>query len=242
MIMNYLHYLLRNITPLNIFLAIVLAILLDYITAPMFGTGISLQLPEVKKEAAATEDLRQQEQAPSISDYTVIAEQNLFNSGRTVPVLVKKEDKPVIPKPEVILYGTLISDELSLAYIEDKKSPQSTPGRGKRQTALKKGDTISGYILKDIEADKITLVREDDTVVVHLKDPQKPKIREVIASAQQAAVPQQPAHTFGTPAAQQKTAAQETVAPSGQETQPIKPSEKAEAAKKTFLDFFKVGQ
>ncbi len=76
--MNYLHYLLRNITPLNIFLAIVLVILLDYIAAPMFGTGISLKLPEVKKETVAQEDLRPQEQAPSISDYTVIAEQNLF--------------------------------------------------------------------------------------------------------------------------------------------------------------------
>ncbi len=89
-------------------------------------------------------------------------------------------------------------------------------------------------------------MREDDTVVVHLKDPQKPKIREVIASTQHAAVPQQPVHTFGTPAAQQKTAAQEPAAPSEQERQPIKPSEKAsekaEVAKKTFLDFFRVGQ
>lgn len=241
MIMNYLHYLLRNITPLNIFLALVLVILLDYITAPLFGTGISLQLPEVRKEAAPPEDLRPQEQAPSISDYTVIAEQNLFNSGRTIPVLVKKDDKPVIPKPEVILYGTLISDDLSLAYIEDKKSPQNTPGRGKRQTALKKGDTISGYLLKDIEADKITLVREDDTIVVHLKDSQKPKTREGIPSPTHQASAQQPAHAFTQPAVQQKAAVQEPGIPSQTEKTPLTP-EPAESAKRNFLDFFKVGQ
>lgn len=238
MIMSYLQYLLRNITPLNIILAIVLIVLLDYIAAPMFGAGISLKLPEVKETAVVPENIRPQEQAPSISDYTVIAEQNLFNSGRTIPVLVKKEDKPVLPKPDIILYGTLISDDLSLAYIEDKRSPQSTPGRGKRQTALKKGDTISGYMLKDIEADKITLVREDDTLVIHLKDPQKPKIREVIASTQQ-----QPAQTFTQPpvATQQKTAVQEQAAPAVTAT-PAERQEKAETAKKSFLDFFKVGQ
>lgn len=238
MIMRYLQYLLRNITPLNIILAIVLVVLFNYMALPMFGAGIGLKLPEVKTTAVTQEEIRPQEQAPSISDYTVIAEQNLFNSGRTIPVLVK-EAKPVIPKPEVILYGTLISGDLSLAYIEDKKSPQSTPGRGKRQTALRKGDTISGYILKDIEADKITMVRDDDTLIVYLKDPQKPKIREVTASTPQAAVPQQPVHT--PPATQQKAAMQETVVPSEKEKQPVA-QESQGSAKKTFLDFFKVGQ
>lgn len=240
--MNYLQYLLRNITPLNIILAIALVILLDYVAAPMYGTSSSLKLPEVKVTAVAPEDIHPQEQAPSISDYTVIAEQNLFNSGRTIPVLVKKEDKPALPKPDIILYGTLISEDLELAYIEDKKSPQSTPGRGKRQTALKKGDAVSGYILKDIEADKITLVREDDTLVVYLKDPQKPKIREVAASHQTTAPQQLPGHTFAQPAAQQqKPALQETAAPSEKERQPSVP-EKVESAKRTFFDFFKIGQ
>ena len=76
----------------------------------------------------------------------------------------------VIPKPELVLYGTLISDNVSIAYVEDKKAPYSTPGRGKRQTQLKKGDNVSGYVLQDIEPNRIVLVKGEEKLVVMLDE------------------------------------------------------------------------
>ncbi len=76
------------------------------------------------------------------------------------------------------LYGTLIADDASLAFIEDKKAPYSTPGRGKRQTTLKKGDHLSGYIVSEIAADRIVLIKGDEKVVVMLDDKGKKRADE----------------------------------------------------------------
>jgi hypothetical protein len=65
-----------------------------------------------------------------------------------------------------------------VAYMEDKKSPRTTPGRGKRQTALKKGDTLSGYTLKEIDPEQVTMVRGEDTLIVKVIDPNVKKDRE----------------------------------------------------------------
>jgi hypothetical protein len=65
-----------------------------------------------------------------------------------------------------------------VAYMEDKKSPRTTPGRGKRQTALKKGDTLSGYTLKEIDPEQVILVRGDETLIVKVIDPNVKKDRE----------------------------------------------------------------
>jgi len=103
-----------------------------------------------------------------------------------------------------VLYGTLLSGDMNIAYMEDKKSPQSTPGRGKRQTPLKPGESMSGFTLRKIDADKVVMARGDETIIVLLDDPQKPKARDaqtfetavtqeqpVFAPGQQASTPQQ---------------------------------------------------
>jgi hypothetical protein len=65
----------------------------------------------------------------------------------------------------------LIADDLKMAYIEDLKAPRSTSGRGKRQIALKQGDSLSGFALKKIEAGKVVMVRGDDSIIVPIIDP-----------------------------------------------------------------------
>jgi hypothetical protein len=98
----------------------------------------------------------------------------------------------------------MLSDDLSLAYLEDLKAPRNTPGRGKRQVALKKGDSLSGFVLKEIETDKITMVRGEEKLIVAMNDPQKAKAREV-AAATTAAPPKQPQATpAATPAQKQR--------------------------------------
>jgi hypothetical protein len=83
-----------------------------------------------------------------------------------------------LQKPDFVLYGTLVADNISVAYMEDKKSPRTTPGRGKRQTALKKGDTLSGYTLKEIDPEHVIMVRGEDTLIVKVIDPNVKKDRE----------------------------------------------------------------
>jgi type II secretory pathway component PulC len=127
---------------------------------------------------------------------------------------VDKVANPPLPKPEFVLYGVLITDDASVAYVEDKKALQSTAGRGERQVALRKGETLSGFTLTEIGADKIVMVRGDEIITVNLSEP---KVREVA---------KQPKPPGGTLAIQRKTA----MPPS----QPL-----AQDARKTFLDFFR---
>jgi hypothetical protein len=99
----------------------------------------------------------------SPNDYAVIGYQNLFHPDRKIPP--EKKELPPLPMPEFVLFGTLLTPDLSVAYLEDKKAPVSTPGRGPRQTALKKGETLSGFTLREIMAIKWSRPG-DDTVTV----------------------------------------------------------------------------
>jgi len=122
-------------------------------------------------------------------DYAVISDQNLFHPERKIPP--DKQQEKVIPRPDVVLYGTLITDDLSVAFVEDRKAPYTTAGRGKRQITLKKGGILRGYTVSGIEADRIVLSREDDKFTVMLDDKQKKRAGEQAAasSAAQRAVP-----------------------------------------------------
>jgi len=166
----------RNINVLNILLISVIIMSISYSLLPLLDIKVKYTLPNAKKTVEDTKEKAVQTQTPSVVEYTMIAEENLFHPERKIPV-EKKEEQP-LPKPEFVLYGTLITDDISLAYLEDLKAPQSTPGRGKRQTALRKGDTMSGYTLKEVEAEKIVMVRGDDKMIVALNDLSRPKERK----------------------------------------------------------------
>ncbi len=135
-------------------------------------------LPVPKKESKPQEKITEEYQMPSIEEYAKIADENLFHPERKIPV--QKVEQQPLPKPEFVLYGTLITDDLQLAYIEDLKAPFTTPGRGKRQASLRKGDKMSGFTLKEIDAEKIVMVRGEETIVVRLNDPLRPKSRETV--------------------------------------------------------------
>lgn len=170
--MRFLRYLGRSVTLLNILLLAAIAVGAIGLVAPVTRLKVRVALPVARLNAAAEEAKpAEAAQSPSPSDFALIAEQNLFHPDRKIPI-DKKND---LPKPELILYGTLITDALSVAYIEDKKAPVTTAGRGKRQTAAKKGDVISGFTLTEISADKIILVRGDERLTVPLMEGEKRK-------------------------------------------------------------------
>ncbi|MCL4492458.1 MAG: hypothetical protein M1510_11295 [Nitrospirae bacterium] len=167
-------YFLRSINVLNIILFGVFAVSACYLISPLLHMDTGYVVPSAVKGAVrAGQEAPAQSWAPAAPDFTIIAEQNLFNPERKIPVekpANAAEGKP-LPKPEFVLYGTLITDEGGLAYIEDKKSPLSTPGRGKRVSVLRKGDSLSGFVLRSIEPDRVVLSRGDENVAVSLNDP-----------------------------------------------------------------------
>jgi hypothetical protein len=196
--------LLKSINLLNLLLLAVAITAIACAVVPLTNISVNVTPPALTEagtgqpgQAAAGSP------APVYSDYASIAEQNVFHPSRRIP-LEKKGDLAV-PRPEVILYGTLITDDMRLAYVEDKKSPRTTPGRGKRQIALKKGETLSGYVLKEVEKDRIELVKGDDRIVVYLSDRNKARSDETAHSASPPGRPQPGVQPMPQPAAPPRT-------------------------------------
>jgi hypothetical protein len=186
--MRFVRYIYRNINPLNIILFIGAVLIALGALLPYFYTQVRYNLPAAKLPPAEEEKSPEAAAAsPAMSDYMVIAEQNLFHPDRKIPL--EKKEAQQLPKPELILYGTLITDGMSVAYVDDKKNPKTSPGRGKRQTVMKKGDAVSGFILKEIETDRIMLVRGDETMVVYLSQGDKSRTSEVPGAAVVSAKP-----------------------------------------------------
>lgn len=175
-------YFFRNINFLNIILVAVIIIMINYAVRPFFYTNINVSVSSLKRTSAEQYMPPAREfSSPSLADYALISEENLFHPERQIPPEKKAEQE--MPKPEFVLYGTMVSDNVSIAYLEDLKAPRTSAGRGKRQVSLRKGDTFSGYTLKEIEADKIVMVRGEDRITVPVLDPQRPKTRETATTA-----------------------------------------------------------
>ena len=174
--MNKLKLLLKNINLLNIILIASSILIAGYVVFPMLDIKVKFTPATPKKTLTTKEETPPEGQTQSPSDFLIIAEQNLFHPQRIIPP--EKQAEQPLQKPDFVLYGTLVADDISVAYMEDKKSPRTTPGRGKRQTALKKGDTMSGYTLKEIDPEQVIMVRGEDTLIVKVIDPNVKKDRE----------------------------------------------------------------
>lgn len=206
--MSKVQYVLKSINILNILL---LALLIAAVYHSMNPAG-TFKIPSHPVTQGKSKKVLPEQHAasplPAPADYAVISERNLFHPERHIPVEKeeKKDEKQIATKPDLILSGTLIDGDMSIAYIEDKKSPYSTPGRGKRPRSVKKGDSIEGYILKEIEADRIILAKGEEKLVLRLDV--RDKVR---GGAGDQSLPSLPAGFSMTPAS--RTSAGKTVTP-----------------------------
>jgi hypothetical protein len=199
--MRFVRYIYRNLNPLNIILVACAALLALGAFTPYFYRQVKYSVPTAKLPPVEQEKPPESAApSPSMSDYMVIAELNLFHPDRKIPP--EKKEAQQLPKPELILYGTLIADGMSIAYVEDKKNPKTSPGRGKRQTVMKKGDMVGGFVLREIENDRITLARGDETMVVYISQGDKPRMSDVPG----AAAPAKPTPATPTPTPAKPTA------------------------------------
>jgi hypothetical protein len=179
--MKSINIVLKNINILNLLLltaTIFLFFKLDD-SLSLIGQKVNFTIPKPKEVLIKNEEKAAAENSDNYSDYIVIAEKNLFHSQRRIVTEIKEEQQMV--KPEIILYGTLITEEKRIAYIEDKKNIYSTPGRGKRQIAIKEGDMIAGYKLAEVNNESILMVRGADKITVTLNTQKERKSGEATA-------------------------------------------------------------
>ena len=168
---------LRQITVLYCILLVCILAFAYFILAPIFT--VDVKVPSASSAAVEAVGPEKEQAAepvvnPPMQDYAVIPEKNLFHPDRIIPV-EKKE--VTIPRPEFVLYGTLIVDDVRIAYLSDKKAPRTTPGRGERQVGLKVGETLSGYTLKEVLPDAAVLARDDDRIELKIISPENKKNR-----------------------------------------------------------------
>jgi type II secretory pathway component PulC len=249
---------LQNINILNIILTSAVIAFAAYSIFPILEIKVKYALPAAKNIDETAGEKTGELEIPSLTQYTAVVDENLFHPERRIPP--EKTVEQPLPKPEFVLYGTMISDDISFAYLEDLKAPRNTPGRGKRQVALKKGDSMSGFILKEIETDKILMVRGEERLIVAFNDPQRPKTREVVAmttAAKPQAAPATPAQkqresrraasvsqapASNTPGAAVPQATPPQPASTQTTTDTPAPQVNKDPARQNLLDFFKRGR
>jgi hypothetical protein len=203
--MKSLRLLLKNINVINVVLTAALVVFVVFILLPSTRPDMKYTQAPLKEEVPDTDGevaVADERQSSFQSDFTVIAERNLFHPDRRIPEPEPEKKEPE-ERPEFILYGTMLVGGAKIAYMEDGNSPETTPGRGKRQKAVKEGDVLSGYTLSLISHDSVVMVKEDDTIEVPIVDPSKPKQR---SGAVKKAAPQQRTGAAARTAAQEKQA------------------------------------
>ncbi len=167
---------LRHLNILNILLVVVLVIL-SVIAYQKLESASEVkvtieQKTELEKKKTPSPSLEKRVQP--LTEYTVISEKNLFHPERR-PVQIKEEPKREVKKPDIILYGTVVSGDYRIAFIEDLKNPRRTPGRGKRQTPVRVGDSIGPFTVKEIGDDYIILSSSGTEFVYHVQESHRAK-------------------------------------------------------------------
>jgi hypothetical protein len=169
-------YLLKNCSLLNLVLLIAVVVLAYHIVPSLLHVQSRIVPPKGTKPVAEPYKNSATDSNPVPVDFSIITEQNLFHPSRKA--VEETGNEQPLPTPDIVLYGTLIMDNLTAAYVQDRKSTSSTPGRENRQRLLKKGDTISGFVLKEVGEDRIVLVRGDERMIVSLNEKKNRKAAE----------------------------------------------------------------
>ncbi len=195
----------RSYLLLNLILIIIIgALLVEFYN--VWSAPVSLTSRTVQKKAqTAAPQTAAVEEKPDEAAFQAVVQKDIFRPSRAEPKLdeTAKPATPVIPPK---LYGTVITDIEKSAILEDQAT------RVTRNYRI--NDTISGFLILDIQKDKVILSREDRTIEVHLREvkvfkapvpqhqlpPQRPMPRQDLQGGQPPqALPQMPAAPSGSP-------------------------------------------
>lgn len=166
--MNSRRYLLQSINVLNLLVMTAAIGFFIYFLDPLLGTPMSVKVPPPKEISLGMPVSADETVKPPIADYTLIGEQNLFHPDRIIPE--GKKATVSVPRPELVLHGTMMAGGLKIAYLEDKKAAPKTPGRSTPNIVVKEGDNVSGYILKQITENMIVLSNGEEQMTLYLDE------------------------------------------------------------------------
>ena len=161
----------RRLVLLNVLLVVISAASMMYIAreitakASAPGRPARGQTPPATSASATPPGPADSPAAPG--SYTVVASRNLFSPSRSeAPApLAGAATAPPAPKPN--LYGVVVRDGASIAYLEDPAT--------KRVAGYRAGDSVAGGTVQLIAADRVVLNRPEGRVEVRLSDPAKPR-------------------------------------------------------------------
>jgi hypothetical protein len=163
----------RKLAALNLALAAVGALLIVY-TVRTFMTSTPLPAanrrpPPPPVAAAAPESPR-----PPAGSYGVVTARNLFSPTRTeAPVSTTTAGAVPVAKPN--LYGVVVRESGSIAYLEDPST--------KRVSGYRVGDRIVGGTVQTIKSDGVTIDSPGGALDVRLREPGKPRPAQPAAAA-----------------------------------------------------------
>jgi len=163
-----LRLVLSNLNLLNIILMISMLAFVQYGLIPRLNGGLTFK-QTVHPAKTVPQDSNSEEDYESLApqEFGIIADMNLFHPDRTIVKYAPPSPPEIkLPLPDFVLFGTMMSDSVKLAFIDDKKAPFSTPGGNRRHKTLKIGDTISGFTVKDIGFEKVILARNKEEIVL----------------------------------------------------------------------------
>lgn len=195
----------KNITLLNVILLVIVVFSLKFKVLPLIDYKpddfeIDPKTYREKDDSNSQSDNKEDKSGLSIdpgelSSYSIVADQNLFHPDRKIVIVAeKKKEEPLpeeIDKPEFILFGTLIADDVRIAFMESNESKSKQKRKSQTSKAMKEakekeknkkkrftvGDTLEGYTLKVINNENVILARGEEKLIVKVYDPSTPKKR-----------------------------------------------------------------
>lgn len=152
----------RNYFLLNLIFLIIVGVLGFKLYATLnipinFPTTATKQKPLPAETASTIPD----EKILDESIFQVIVQKDIFRSSRTEPK-VEEISKPVMPVVPPKLYGTVITENEKSAILEDPFT--------KITKSYRVNDSIAGFVVSDIQKDKVILSSEDSTIEVYLRE------------------------------------------------------------------------
>ncbi len=166
--MKFGQYLIDSLNVLNLCLIVAAGAFFFYFLYPLLNAPLSMNMPHVKEIPAGTAVAAAEPEKQPPADYAVIEAQNVFHPNRVIPP--EKKAVQQVPRPELVLHGTMIAGGLKVAFVQDKKAAPTSPGRGVRQVALKEGESISGYRLQQVTEKMVVLVSGEDRMTIYLDE------------------------------------------------------------------------
>ena len=170
--MDFFTHIKKSVTPLNILLVMIVLASFLYSAGCLFESIGDSSLPRVP-ETYIEDQVRTSLETKKFhvpADETG-SENNIFHPERR---MIKRSILS-LNKPQIILYGTFISQDIQIAYLEDLENPYVTSSGIQRQRALNMGDRISGFVIAAIYPEKVLLTRNNERIFVSISDKKKPR-------------------------------------------------------------------